>query len=486
MIEATAATDIADLDAVGLAQAIRTKAVSATEVIEALQKAAERAQPILNCFVRMDFDRARDAARLADDELARGKVRGPLHGVPLGHKDMFYRRGETSACGSGILRNFRADRTATVLDRLDAAGAIDIGALHMAEFALNATGHNIHFGACRNPWNTARISGGSSSGSCSAVAARLSYGSLGSDTGGSIRLPAALCGVVGLKPTLSRVSRYGAMPMSHSLDQPGPIATTVRDVASLLGVIAGSDGLDPLASTLRVPDYGAGLGLGIKGMRIGVPKEFFYDNLSGTRLSAVIASLEALRDLGAEIVEVDFPEAALCSVYHALVLQTEVSSVHGAWLRSRPGDYSRQVRHRAQGGLAIPATRYHEALARRGHLLDRVLNQVFSVADVLHVPTTPIATPTVEESDETTFDCRTMLSDITRNTRIFNYLGLPAINIPCGFDDRAMPVGFQLVGKPFAEARLFRVGHAYQAVTSWHQQRPHADLLSRSALPEGL
>jgi aspartyl-tRNA(Asn)/glutamyl-tRNA(Gln) amidotransferase subunit A len=470
----SAIADIAALDLVGLADAIASRRISAVETMQSLQDRIERLQPVLNCFIQVDFDAALRQAREADADLARGRRRGPLHGVPVAHKDMYYRAGRVSTCGSKIRADFRPDHTATVLERLDAAGAIEIGTLNMAEFALYPTGHNVHYGACRNPWDTNRVPGGSSSGSGAGVAARLCYGSLGSDSGGSTRIPAAFCGVSGLKPTAGRVSRYGVMPVSHSLDHVGPLAPSVRDLARILTVIAGSDPHDPVTSALPASDYEIGLERGIEGLRIGVPRNYFFDDVPDDIAAALEDGLAAMRDLGAEIVPLEFPEADLCATYAYFTLFTEWSGVHAPWLRTRPDDYGAPARNRLLRGLAIPATRYHEALTQRGPLLQRILESVFGKADLLWTPTTIVVPPTLDESDEGTSDCGPLLSRIARNTRIFNYLGLPALSIPCGFGRAGMPVGAQLIGKPFGEARLLSAGHAFQQATDWHRRRPPA------------
>jgi aspartyl-tRNA(Asn)/glutamyl-tRNA(Gln) amidotransferase subunit A len=465
-------TDLKDLDLTGLAQAIAVGEVSAVEVLRFTAERTDRLQPKLASFIATDFDRALDAAGQADAARARGEILGPMHGVPVAHKDMYYRVGQVSTGGSKIRASFRPDHTATVLNRLDRSGAIEIGTLNMAEFATYPTGHNAHYGDCRNPWDTGRTPGGSSSGSGAAVAARLVWGSLGSDTGGSVRIPASFCGVCGLKPTNGRVSRHGMLPLSHSLDHVGPLASSVRDLARLLQVIAGADANDPTASELPVPDYNAGLALGVKGLRIGVLRRYFFDGAAEEIAAAIDSTAETLRSLGAEIVEVDMVEAELCATYAYFTIFTEWSGVHLPWLKTRLAEYSPPARNRLLRGLAVPATRYHEALSQRGSLLRKVLATSFARADVLLTPTTVVLPPTLEESDETRADCGALLGRIARNTRIFNYLGLPALNLPCGLSPDRLPIGAQLIGKPFGEARLLRVGHAFQQVTDWHRDRP--------------
>jgi aspartyl-tRNA(Asn)/glutamyl-tRNA(Gln) amidotransferase subunit A len=268
------------------------------------------------------------------------------------------------------------------------------------------------------------------------------------------------------------------LPVSHSLDHVGPLAPSVRDLARLLGAIAGQDSNDRAASTMRVGDYRAGLGKLVKGLRIGVVQKYFFDGIPEDSAHALEETLDVFRDLGATIVDADVAEAELCAAYAYLVLFTEWAGVHLPWLQTRADEYGPSARMRLLRGLAIPAPLYHEALARRGRLLQQVLAGAFADADVLFLPTTVVVPPTIEEADETEGGGKTLLGAIARNTRPFNYLGLPALSVPCGFGRHGMPVGMQLVGKPFGEARLLRVGHAFQEATDWHRRLP--PLTSRS------
>ena len=459
-------------DLTALAARIAAGKIGAAEVVCELRDRAERFQPQINCFIATDFEPALREARAADAAAARCALRGPLHGVPVAHKDMFYRAGRISTAGSKIRAGYRPRETATVLERLDRAGALEIGRLNLAEFALYPTGRNEHYGDCRNPWATERTTGGSSSGSAAAVAAGLCYGSLGSDSGGSIRVPASLCGVTGLKPTTTRVSRHGIVALSFTLDHVGPIARSVRDVARLLGVIAGADGRDETAAALPVPDYEAGLEKGLKGLKIGVPSRFFFETLAEDVAKAVEDGIDTMRRLGAEIAEVDFPDIDLCAAYSYFVLFGERAAAHGKWLRTRLAEYGALARIRLLPGLAVPMTRYYEALARRGPLLRRVLDTAFAEADLLYMPTVPITAPLAAAVHESDSGHPAVLGKLTRNARIFNYLGLPALTLPCGSDRDGLPIGAQMVGKPFAEARLLRAGHAYQRETDWHRRMP--------------
>jgi aspartyl-tRNA(Asn)/glutamyl-tRNA(Gln) amidotransferase subunit A len=456
------------------AAAIRARQMSAVEATKAALARIERWQPRLNCFIGLDAEGALKQAAARDAELARGHVRGALHGVPLAHKDMFYRAGRVSTCGSKILRDWRATTTATVLERLDAAGAVDLGTLNMSEFAAGPTGHNEHFGHCRNPFNPAHITGGSSSGSGASVAARLVYGALGSDTGGSIRLPAACNGVVGLKPTYGRVSRYGALARAWSLDHVGPLTRTAEDCALMMQAIAGHDPNDGAVSHAPVPDFAAGLAGGIKGLRVGVVVEADGAPVDAEVRGALDASLDVLRSLGAETVPVRLAHLQEWYYFADTISKCEGAAIHGPWLRERPQDYSGHVRTRLEAGLVLPATRYLEALSARGRHVAEFLDTVMAKIDVLHCPAIPLPIPTIAETDlEGTGEAvLAQVGRITAYTRPFNFLGIPTISVPCGFTRNGLPVAFQVAARPFAEPLVLRVAHAYQTATDFHEQVP--------------
>lgn len=462
-----------DMTLAEAAAALRARRVSAVELLQAQLARARAVQPAINAFIRIDEEPAMAHARALDSEAARGHFRGPLHGVPMAHKDMFYRTGLVTTCGSAIRRDVRADTTATALERLDAAGAIDFGTLNMAEFAYGPTGHNVHVGAARNPWNTAHITGGSSSGSGAAVAARATFGALGSDTGGSVRLPASLCGVTGLKVSYGRVSRAGAMPLSYSMDTIGPLARTALDCALMLQVLAGADPRDPTTPAQPVPDYAARLRQPLGGLRVGVPNQFFHDDLDPVVARCIEDARRVLTSLGCRIIPFDLPDMRAAEVAATHVIAAEAATLHGNWLRTRPQDYSPQVRARLMRGLAVPASRYIDALRLRGELLQRFLSEVFNQVDVLHVPSLAIPTPTLAETDVgggARMD--RILALLTRLQRPLNFLGLPSIALPCGEAPNGMPVGMQLAGRPFAEDVILHLAHAFQQVTPWHARQP--------------
>jgi aspartyl-tRNA(Asn)/glutamyl-tRNA(Gln) amidotransferase subunit A len=466
-----------DLAAMSLAEvgaAIRDRTLSAREVTQAAIARAEQWQPHLNCFIALEADAALARAAALDDEIARGRWRGPLHGVPLAHKDMFYRAGRISTGGSPIRKDWRAPVTATVLQRLDDAGAVDLGRLNMSEFAAGPTGHNKFFGDCRNPWDRARITGGSSSGSGAAVAARIVYGALGSDTGGSIRMPASANGVLGLKPTYGLVSRHGAMARAWSLDHVGPLARTAEDCAILLAAIAGPD---PADSTTVAPDsptdYVAAVGDGIAALRIGVP-DFDAADEDAEIGAALDRACAALAALGARVVRVRLPDLASWYRIADTISKCEAATMHDRWMRERPPDYSDHIRTRIEAGRNIPAVRYIQALALRGPLLKEFLDTTLADADVLLTPAIPVPIPTLAESDVegTGPAVLALVGRLSRFTRPFNLIGVPAISVPCGFDRRGLPMAFQAVGRPFAEAALLRLAHAYQQATDHHHRAP--------------
>lgn len=465
-------TSLACRSLVAIAEAIRTKDVSAREVLESCLSRISVFQPKLNCFIDVATEQARAAATRADEFLARGGTPGPLHGVPLAHKDLFDRADRLATAGAKIRRADRPRRTATVLERIDDAGAIDLGPLHLAEFAAGATGHNMVLGPCRNPWNLALTPGGSSSGSATAVAARLAYGSLASDTGGSIRLPAHFCGLAGLRPTIGRVSRAGVFARSWSMDAVGPITRTVRDAARLLGTIAGSDARDPTAEDIAVPDYEAALERPLAGVRIGVPRNYFYDRIADSVRGPVEASLAVYRELGAALVAIEVPDLDVAFGLAQIVAKVEAAALHEEWITTRPDDYEPGIRSEMEVGLFIPAVRYVDALRKRGAMLADFVGAVFDRVDLLHTPLYEHPTPAIADLDPTnTRVAAEVMATFGRLTRPFSYLGLPAFAVPCGFAND-MPVGFQLIARPFDERRLLNAGHLYQRATDWHERQP--------------
>ena len=455
-----------------VAQAIAQKRFSSREVTQSCLNRVAQWQPRLNAFMAIEADEALAAADLADAALAKGKVDGVLHGVPLAHKDMYYDAGKIVTCGSKIRRDLVATTTSTALQRLKDAGTIRLGSLQMAEFAYGPTGHNSHYGPVHNPWALDHITGGSSSGSGSAVAARLTFAALGSDTGGSIRMPAHFCGVTGLKTTYGRVSRAGAMPLSQSLDTVGPLARTAEDCALLLGLMAGADPADPTAVAGPLPDYMAATRGEIKGLTIGVPTAFYVDDLDAEVARILDETIAVLKSEGADIVQVELPDQRQLTAACQIVLAVEAAAFHKRWVIERPGDYGPQVLMRLQNGLAIPGVSYLEAMRWRGPALSAHFTAVARV-DALIAPVAPVAAPTIAESDVgSSPEAESVIQRLTRFTRPINYLGLPSLALPAGFTRSGLPVGMQLIGRSFDEATLLRIGAAFQRLTDFHQRVP--------------
>jgi aspartyl-tRNA(Asn)/glutamyl-tRNA(Gln) amidotransferase subunit A len=467
-------TDLADLSLVEAAEAVRSGGASSVELLEACWRNLEIANPKLNATIWLDREGAERAAHAADRAVREKAWLGPLHGVPMMHKDMYYQAGKLSTCGSALRKDWRPAITATVIERLEAAGAYAFGGLNMAEFAQNPTGHNRAFGDCHNPWNLPYITGGSSSGSGASVAARFNYAAFGSDTGGSIRLPAAACGVTGIKPTQTRVSRYGVMPLSFSHDNVGPLTRTARDCARVLSLIAGRDPRDPTSSHEPVPDYEAALDGDIRGLRIGVPSTWFLDDVDAPVLDALERSLAVLAARGATVHRITLPVMDAVATYGGIISRVEGATIHAPWMRERAGEYGIHISGRMYPGYAIPATYYVEALARRGPVLKAFAKEVFAKVDVLATPTIRTCLPTLAETDidHGPPGTETRFLAVSANTRPFNYLGLPAVSVNCGFDPNGLPIGLQIAGRPFAEARVLKVADAYQRDTDFHTRRP--------------
>jgi aspartyl-tRNA(Asn)/glutamyl-tRNA(Gln) amidotransferase subunit A len=455
-----------------VAQAISSKRLSSREATQSCLDRITTWQPHLNAFMAIEGEAALEAADAADAALAKGNVSGVLHGVPLAHKDMYYEAGKVVTCGSKIRRDFVPTTTSTALQRLKNAGTIRLGSLQMVEFAFGPTGHNSHFGAVHNPFALDHITGGSSSGSGSAVAARLTFAALGSDTGGSIRMPAHFCGVTGLKTTYGRISRAGAMPLSQSLDTVGPLARTAEDCAVLLGLMAGADPEDPTAIAGPLPDYMAATRGQIKGLTIGVPSAFYVDDLDAEVARILDETVAVLKREGATIVQVELPDQRQLTAAAQLIVAVEAAAFHKRWLIEREQDYGPQVLMRLHNALAIPGVTYLEALRWRGPALSAHMTATAGV-DAVIAPVAPIPAPTLAESDVgNSPDAESVIQRLTRFTRPINYLGLPALAIPSGFTRSGLPVGMQLIGRSFDEATLLRIGAAFQRVTDFHARVP--------------
>lgn len=460
----------ADLPLVDVAALLRQRKISSIELTEAALSRLAALEPALNAFVTVLADEARAGALRADAEIAAGNDRGPLHGIPISVKDLFSTAGIRTTASSRILAENVPDEDATVIARLCEAGAVLIGKTNLLEFAY-ATVHP-DYGPTPNPWDLRRSTSGSSSGSAAAVAAGIGYGSLGSDTGGSIRLPAAYCGIVGLKPTYGRVSRHGAVPVSWSCDHVGPMTRTVADTAAMLGVIAGEDPRDSTSGRVPVPDYLATLNDDLSGYRIGLASAYLRDHVAPEVSQLVEAAIATMETMGATIVEIALPPPSEAVPALLGVITPEATAFHLAWLRERPHDYSQAVRERLELGAITPAISYIQAQRARRHITDEMLAG-FQQVDVVVMPTAPSAA-TFLDGDLVTSDVAdpALLAAMMNFTGPFDLTGFPAISLPCGFTDDGLPVGMQLVARPYAEARLLAAAHAYEQAHDWHRRLP--------------
>lgn len=472
-----AARDPLQMSLTEAAQAVATGKVSSVELTQAALARARALQPDFNAFVGFADADALAAARACDQDLSRGIVRGPLHGVPMAHKDMFYRQGKVSTCGSRVREHWIAPTTAAVLQRLDAAGAVQIGTLNMTEFAYGPTGQNGWLGDARNPWNREYVTGGSSSGSGIVTAARICYAALGSDTGGSVRGPASICGVTGMKTTFGLVSRAGCMPLSGSLDTVGPLTRTVEDNALMLSVIAGHDPRDPVSSPAPVGDYlgavAAAKSSSLTGFTIGRPVGYFDRHLHPEVARLLSDAAAVYRRLGAEVVEVPMPDLDAINAAGMLLTWGDVVSIHGQAMRERSADFSDQTRGRIEICLAASAQDYVDAHRYRARALREFAASVYSQCDALLAPVLSFPVPKLSEVDVSGGpDMMRILDEFTRMMRPVNVLGLPALALPCGLTGNGLPCGMQLIGRPFSESLLYRLGAGYQGATDWHERRP--------------
>ncbi len=478
--------ELLDGDIATAARAMESGAVSARELTAAALARIEAGDGTLHTFFRVDAEVALRHAEEGDRERRHGRARGPLHGIPLARKDLFDRAGFATSCGSpGAAAP--AVETAACLARLDAAGAVDLGALNMSEFAFHPHGLNGVAGPARNPWDPARVAGGSSGGSAAAIAAGFIFGSMGSDSGGSIRHPAALCGVVGLLPTRGTVSRHGMMRSSPSLDAAGPMARSAADCALLYAAVATPDSRDPDCSLAAVHGTAEG---GLRGRAIARLRDAPLASVSEEARQAYEAAAGAMRAAGADLVEVDLPAWDALNALTAIVFASEVAATHRARLAVEPEAYSPEVRERMAAGFVYPAADYLDALRVRARMTRLFVESVFAGADALLLPAAPDVAPRVDEVmpgaaarryDAGAFTLATP-ADPGRFTRAFNYLGLPALALPAGFSREKLPLGIQIVGRPLAEPTLFAVGAAFQRITDHHRRRPPMPAPGASAL----
>ena len=459
--------DVAALSLADAGDLLQARKVSPVELTNACLARIERLNPVLNAFITVTAEQALADARAAESEIARGRRRGPLHGIPIAFKDLFDTAGVRTTAGSAVFADRVPSEDAEVVRRLKASGAVLLGKLNMHEFAYGDTSAQTHFGPVRNPWDRSRISGGSSGGSAAAVAARLCYGALGSDTGGSIRQPAAYCGIVGLKPTYGLVSTRGVVPLSWSLDHVGPMCRSVADAAVLLQPIAGFDALDINSVNAVIPDYRKAMRQKASTLRIGIPRASFYDMLDPEIDQAVRQALQVIGRLTASTRDVELP------AYRTLpVVGAEAYAFHAPYFTKTPELYQSGTRQRLQGGSAVSASAYIEG-RRELERLRRAVAAVFSDVDLLVTPTTPILPQTVDEAvNNPALPPPGGVALSLRNTQPFDIYGLPSISVPCGFSRTGLPIGLEISGPRLGESQVLALAQAYEQATEWHRRMP--------------
>jgi len=471
-----------------LAKDLRAKEYSSVELTQAYLDRIKKHQE-LNCFITVAEDFALEQAKLADSQLASADA-GLLTGIPIAQKDIFCTQGIKTTCGSKMLDNFTAPYNATVIEKFNAAGSVMLGKLNMDEFAMGSSNETSFYGAVQNPWDTSTVPGGSSGGSAAAVAARLSPAVTGTDTGGSIRQPASLCGITGLKPTYGRVSRYGMIAFASSLDQGGPMARSAEDAAILMQAMAGFDKKDSTSVDRSVPDYSAGLNNSLEGLKIGLPKEFFGEGLSSDIAAAIETAVNEYKKLGAEIKEVSLPNMKLAIPAYYVIASAECSAnlsrydgvrygyrcddpadLNDLYIRSRGEAFGAEVKRRILMGTYALSAGYYDAYYIKAQKVRRLISEDFSKAlsevDVLMGPVSPSTAFGIGAKTDDPIEM--YLADIY--TIAVNLAGLPAMSHPAGFVDNK-PVGLQIIGNYFTEDRLLNIAHRYQQVTDWHQQSP--------------
>jgi aspartyl-tRNA(Asn)/glutamyl-tRNA(Gln) amidotransferase subunit A len=455
--------DLTQYSLVEVAALLRRKAVSPVELTEACLARIERLNPALNAFITITAEQALKQAREAEAEIQGGRWRGSLHGVPLALKDLIDTAGIRTTAASAVFKDRIPTEDAEVVRRLKAAGAVLLGKLNMHEFAYGGSSVPSFFGPVHNPWNLEYIAGGSSGGSAAAVAGRLCYGALGSDTGGSIRQPSAYCSIAGLKATYGRVSTRGAVPLSWSLDHLGPMCRTVADATHILQAIAGYDPQEPTTVDAPVPDYTQALKAKTSGLRLGIPRAVFYEGVDPEIEAAINQAIDVLRKLSASIRDVQLP------AYKALpVVNAEAAAYHAPYMAKTPELYQPVTRGRLEAGAKITTGEYIQG-RRELDRLRRAVREVFAGVDLLVTPTTPVPPVTIAANVDAT-GTAPILS--LRNTSPFDIYGLPTISVPCGFTRAGLPIGLQISGAPFAESAVIALAHAYEQATEWHTKHP--------------
>lgn len=446
-----------------LATRIARSAISPVELTQMTLARIEQLDARFNAFITITADAALEAARDAEAEIAAGRYRGPLHGIPLALKDLLATRDVLTTAGSRALADWRPDYDATAVVRLRRAGAIVVGKTNMHELAYGSTSDNPHFGTVRNPWNPSHHPGGSSGGSAVAVAVGMAGAALGSDTGCSIRQPAHCCGIVGLKPQFGRVSKFGAVPLSWTMDHIGPLTRTVRDAAIVLQALAGHDPLDPYSLNVAAPDFLDTIENGVKGLRIGVARDFFFDDCDPEIAAAIERSAEVFRGLGAEVGDILLPEMDQAHAASNFIISSEASAYHAEALREQPEGFSETLRAKIAACLDNRAIEYllHD---QTRHRLRRKVGDCLTDWDGVLTPTSTLPATPFEDLGSATARYR--------NCQVFDLLGVPAISVPCGFTSAGLPVGLQIIGRACDEAMVLRIARAHESATEWHLDRP--------------
>jgi len=466
-------SDLTELSIAQQAAAIKARKISPVELTKAYLARIDALNGKVNAFVTPTPEIALKEAKAAEAAIRRGGWKGPLHGIPIGQKDLYRTKGVRTTCASKLLARHVPTEDATVVAQYKSAGTVLLGKLNTHEFAYGPTNAESAFGPSRNPWDTRRFSGGSSGGSGAAVAIGLCAGATGSDTGGSIRIPSAACGITGIKPTYGRASRAGIFPLCWSMDHPGPMARSVEDCAILLQPICGADPRDPTTVDRPVPNYRAALKGGIKGLKIGLPMRYFYSRALPIVEKTVLQAVDVLKSLGAKVREVEIPHIEHAAAAATTMYLCEASAYHDDVIGPRGADYTEQVRLYVELGNYVLAKDYLRAQRFRS-LLGQEIADVLDTVDVLALPTLPItALPIGQETVPIRGKSDSVFGSLIRNTEPFNLTGLPVLSVPCGFDGDGMPIGLSIAGRPFDEPRLLKVGHAYQGATDWHRRRPH-------------
>ncbi|MBT2689259.1 amidase [Bacillus sp. ISL-47] len=455
--------DLVTYDIMKLSKMIKEKEVSPVEIAKQLLDRIEEVDPVINSFITVDREDVIEQAKRAEEEIEAGLYKGPLHGIAIGLKDLIYTDNMRTTMGSEIYQDFVPEYNATVVEKLKKAGAIIIGKLNTHQFAYGPTGDRSYFGPVKNPHDIQKMTGGSSSGSAASVSACFCFGSLGTDTGGSVRVPASFCGIVGMKPTYGRISKHGVFPLSWTLDHVGPLTRTVEDNALLLNSLAGYDSNDPNSIQCESEDFTRFIGKGIEGMKIGVPSAFYFDDMNGEVRQVIDQTIDTLRELGASIIPVNLTGLENFTEAHKVILRSEAYAVHEQHLNDYPDQWDDEVKERLLTAHDTKGYEYAQALQTR-QLAKDVFNKVLEDVDVLFTPTLPILPAKINERhvDIEKYAGQHIRWSIIKLTAPTNLNGFPSLSLPCGFSSEGMPIGAQFIGRENDEAALYRFGYALE------------------------